>query len=136
MVSNCAYCSSTIKHPPSQSRKYCNRKCQYLGETSIKFARGEYTFDSVKTWKKYTEPYECSECKINSWNGKSLTLHCDHIDGDRKNNHIDNLRWLCPNCHSQTDTWCIRNESQEGRERRLESYKRNLATKPKFTKRT
>jgi hypothetical protein len=34
-----------------------------------------------------------------------LTLEVDHIDGDNKNNVRDNLRALCPNCHSQTDTW-------------------------------
>lgn len=40
----------------------------------------------------------------NGWE-KELSLQLDHKDGDRKNNTFDNLRWLCPNCHTQTETW-------------------------------
>jgi phage antirepressor YoqD-like protein len=50
----------------------------------------------------------CSECDITDWNGKPITLQLDHIDGDRHNNQIDNLRLLCPNCHSQTETFSTR----------------------------
>lgn len=49
--------------------------------------------------------YECEKCGISKWNDEPLTLHLDHIDGDSRNNKIDNLRLLCPNCHSQTDTF-------------------------------
>ena len=31
------------------------------------------------------------------------------VDGDSKNNKLDNLRFLCPNCHAQTDTYCGKN---------------------------
>jgi Zn finger protein HypA/HybF involved in hydrogenase expression len=49
---------------------------------------------------------KCSACGIEKeWNGKPLTLQVDHIDGDRFNNVISNLRFLCPNCHSQTITY-------------------------------
>lgn len=51
----------------------------------------------------------CAECGISEWNGKAITLEVDHIDGDNKNNNRENLRGLCPNCHSQTDTWRGRN---------------------------
>jgi len=50
-------------------------------------------------------PYSCSECGLgNIWNGKSLTLEIDHISGDWLDNRLENLRFLCPNCHSQQET--------------------------------
>jgi hypothetical protein len=56
-------------------------------------------------------PYFCSICKISTWIEKKLSLHLDHIDGNSKNNDLSNLRFLCPNCHSQTDTYCGKNNS-------------------------
>jgi hypothetical protein len=51
-------------------------------------------------------PYCCSMCRIEPrWNGKSLLLTVDHINGSRNDNQIENLRFLCPNCHSQTPTF-------------------------------
>lgn len=50
--------------------------------------------------------YECKGCGIGPfYNNKKLTLHIDHINGIYNDNRIDNLRWLCPNCHSQTENF-------------------------------
>lgn len=48
---------------------------------------------------------KCQGCFLSTWLEKPLVLEVDHIDGNNKNNTIDNLRVLCPNCHSQTPTW-------------------------------
>lgn len=58
--------------------------------------------------------YKCAICgNIGEWNGVSLTLQIDHINGIRNDNRKENLRWLCPNCHSQTDTYCGKNKTNK-----------------------
>lgn len=52
---------------------------------------------------------ECSRCGINQWRGRPLTIHVDHINGVKSDWRFDNLRMLCPNCHSQTPTFAGRN---------------------------
>ncbi|MER6066063.1 HNH endonuclease signature motif containing protein [Streptomyces sp. NPDC001792] len=48
----------------------------------------------------------CALCGMEPvWHGAPLPLEVDHIDGDWRNNSVENLRFLCPNCHSTTDTY-------------------------------
>lgn len=49
--------------------------------------------------------HECSLCGISNWIGIEITLHVDHISGDCYDDSPENLRFLCPNCHSQTETF-------------------------------
>lgn len=53
---------------------------------------------------------ECSICHISEWQGKKLSLHLDHINGIHNDNRLTNLRLLCPNCHSQTETYTGKNK--------------------------
>ena len=48
---------------------------------------------------------KCEECGIEEWNGKKISMHLDHIDGNHLDHRLENLRILCPNCHSQTPTF-------------------------------
>ena len=72
---------------------------------------------------------KCLWCGVSSiWNGKPLTLQIDHIDGVRSNNQRDNLRALCPNCHTQTPTYGSKNMKPESRVKMAEvtKYMREL----------
>lgn len=56
--------------------------------------------------------YKCAgeNCKVgNEWNGKQITLQLDHANGIHNDNRIENIRFLCPNCHSQTGTFSGKN---------------------------
>ena len=55
-------------------------------------------------------PYKCAICGIVEWQGKTLSLELDHINGENNDNRLENLRFLCPNCHSQTTTYGSRNQ--------------------------
>lgn len=52
----------------------------------------------------------CEECGLREWNGRTLVMQLDHRNGVRDDNRLDNLRMLCPNCHSQTETYGARNK--------------------------
>lgn len=69
----------------------------YLNRAGIK--QKLYKIDLLKE--------ECYKCGLGPiWNGKPITLQLEHINGIYNDNRIENLSILCPNCHSQTDTFC------------------------------
>lgn len=54
-------------------------------------------------------PYNCDTCKITEYNAKSITLTLDHKNGINNDHRLENLRFMCPNCDSQGDTYCGKN---------------------------
>lgn len=102
---------------------YCDIKCQakHTRQNRInEWLKGDFNWGegrSIPHWIKdpngylaERDGYHCRECGVgNEYNHKKLVLECDHIDGDHLNNKPNNLRLICPNCHSQTTTYKNRN---------------------------
>lgn len=71
---------------------------------------------------KYTE-YKCAICGQEPfWNGKELTLTLDHINGNNKDDRLENLRWVCPNCDRQLDTFCSKNINYDLRKKKKQVF--------------
>ena len=56
--------------------------------------------------------FKCNKCKLKDWFDEPLIFEIHHKDGNKKNNDRNNVECLCPNCHSQTDTWRRNNKGQ------------------------
>lgn len=65
---------------------------------------------------------ECAKCGLEKWEGSELSMHLDHINGVRDDHRLENLRMLCPNCHSQTPTYGGRNAARNRRLHEPEEY--------------
>jgi hypothetical protein len=133
MLGTCSHCSKEFRYnPANKTGKYCSNACQQ--EFQKKHRIGEWLSGGKKpgkiTLKEYlteTYGYKCSCCEIAEWNGNTISLEIDHIDGNPYNDNPDNLRFICPNCHSQTTTYRGKNRGNgrvERRDRALKDYHR------------
>ena len=109
---NCLHCNKENLWGHSKINKFCNNVCQghfkWFNVTIDRIEKGEVP-DGAPALKKYLlEKFgeKCIECgQEGTWNNKPLVLQLDHIDGNSDNNFPSNLRLLCPNCHTQTETF-------------------------------
>lgn len=60
---------------------------------------------------------KCECCGGTEWMGKPINLQLHHINGDNKDNRLENLQILCPNCHSYTDNYCGKNQKTNIKEK-------------------
>ena len=125
----CVTCDETVTKE-NCSGKYCSNKCQQQYQKNkiisewkkdhktalrsgyrIKKTIRDYIFD------KYDS--KCAQCGWNSVNpiSNKIPLEIDHIDGDCTNNTENNLRLLCPNCHSLTPNYRALNAGKGNRKR-------------------
>jgi 5-methylcytosine-specific restriction endonuclease McrA len=56
----------------------------------------------------------CDWCGLTTWRGQPISIQIDHVNGIRDDHRLENLRMLCPNCHSQTDTFAAKNRKSNG----------------------
>lgn len=129
-VGICLNCSSEINRSDEKGpRKYCSSQCQQDLKKKITFSEIEngnisLYFKSYKKYLIYKHGNKCMECswsEVNIISGK-VPIELEHIDGNSENNSLENLKLLCPNCHSLTPTYKALN-SGNGRHKRMERYK-------------
>jgi hypothetical protein len=126
MIFCCINCGKTKTGYHSAANKYCSKACKteytynenirlwksgiYSGNKGIKFRQ---VANYVKKYIELKFNYTCVSCGTGTkWNGKSLSLQIEHLDGNSDNTTEDNLSLLCPNCHTQTDFYGSKNKGR------------------------
>lgn len=115
--SKCLHCEKECKRPIA---KYCSNKCQIAYQREIKVSEQRACHRALRNYLMQKDP-ACARCRIKEWLCHYVALELDHIDGDSSNNELSNVRLLCPNCHSQTDTYKAKNRGN-GRHSRRQRY--------------
>lgn len=109
MKGKCLQCGNEFLYGHSSTGKYCSNRCngvhksdlrkqEWLNGTTSRFER-----TTLRRYLAEERGYKCEVCGLSNWQGKKITLQVDHINGDPSNDAPDNVRLLCPNCHSQTE---------------------------------
>ncbi len=87
--------------------RFCSRKCYDLSRRSGPFESVGWELKRARVIDEQCG--RCAACGLATWGGEPIPLQIDHEDGDNENDARENLRALCPNCHSVTPTWRGRN---------------------------
>ncbi len=66
----------------------------------------------VRLFEAGLKDRRCERCGLSEWRERPISLELHHVNGNGFDNRLENLELLCPNCHSQTDTWGGRNKSR------------------------
>lgn len=114
------YCGKDFEYEVTKTKGlFCSYDCRsrhkWETDTVPRVLAGEAGHDTVRKYL-LIEDARCAECSLGEeWNGKPISLQLDHIDGNSDNHQLENVRLLCPNCHSQTPNYGIRNKGQSSR---------------------
>lgn len=108
----CLSCGEINKYQRGSFGKYCSNKCQMEWKwRNIDIPKVLEGNGSSRTVKRFLleKRNKCHNCNCDPiWENKPLILQLDHLDGNSDNNKLDNVRLLCPNCHSQTPNYGYR----------------------------
>jgi Zn finger protein HypA/HybF involved in hydrogenase expression len=84
-----------------------------------KVAKGTASSRTMKRFLLNEFGEKCWKCGITEWNKQPIVFELEHNDGNSENNSKENLSILCPNCHSQTDTYKSKNKGKGRHSRRI-----------------
>ena len=125
---HCKYCNKKLTK--RSSRIYCSNKCQGTERRQEKNKLIEEDPNNKSIGQRALRRYlidqngaKCMECgwdKVNTTTGM-CPIELEHIDGNSENNNLENLKLLCPNCHSLTPTYKALNKGN-GRHKRMKRY--------------
>jgi hypothetical protein len=140
-MQKCGNCGLALK---LRSRRYCTNRCQmdkqyktYIAKWKLGLVDGNIGIRAKNTsghLRRYLFDKYHGACSMCGWNMISpvtgtVPLEIDHIDGDADNSREDNLRLICPNCHSLTFSFRNLNKGK-GRSWRREKYKKHTNISP------
>lgn len=129
-IKKCILCKSEFLidgRNKSKNRKFCSTICHRKYEENLRFVKLEFNGSvSSKTAKLYLIKKHGERCMECGWDKKNVVtnkvpVELEHIDGNSENNNLDNLKLLCPNCHSLTPTYKALNKGN-GRHKRRKKY--------------
>jgi len=112
VIKSCKLCG---KNNPSRydAEGFCNHVHARLYKTQQMILSEMATHSNkctVRTYLIYIRNGKCEQCKNYEWGGSKLSLEMHHIDGNVDNMKLNNLKLLCPNCHSITDNYKSKNK--------------------------
>jgi hypothetical protein len=110
----CKTCGAESKVSHQKMNVYCSIACTAEGKLLESIERAKQGLVKERhTLRKVLSKlngYTCDVCGISEHNGKPIILQVDHTDGNAGDNSLSNLRLICPNCHSQSETFSGRNK--------------------------
>lgn len=108
---DCKVCFAPLHRRYQRDNTFCSYKCfsrHRFEEAYRKWIDGSDLEISSNLLRKLVlrrDGYRCTCCGRTEWMGRPITLEVDHVDGNSSDHRPDNVRAMCPNCHSQTETY-------------------------------
>lgn len=124
-IKNCVFCQAELLK--CSQKIYCAPQCQADHKFSLALADWLATGNApsnraIRKYITHLDGYKCSCCGLSDWNGKPIVLEVEHKDGNSEGDSRENVCLICPNCHSQTDTYKGKNRGN-GRHSRAQRYR-------------